>query len=71
VIVGRGCLGRPWLFGELAAAFAGEPLPAPPSLGQVWATMLDHARALCAWQPEEPAIAHFASTSGGTRWGLR
>ena len=25
VVVGRGCLGRPWLFGELAAAFAGEP----------------------------------------------
>ena len=24
VVVGRGCLGRPWLFGDLAAAFAGE-----------------------------------------------
>ena len=26
-----GCLGRPWLFGDLEAAFAGRPLPAPPS----------------------------------------
>lgn len=25
VVVGRGCLGRPWLFGELAAAFGGGP----------------------------------------------
>ncbi|MGH3354989.1 MAG: tRNA dihydrouridine synthase DusB, partial [Nocardioidaceae bacterium] len=25
VVVGRGCLGRPWLFRDLAAAFAGEP----------------------------------------------
>ncbi|MFJ2541501.1 tRNA dihydrouridine synthase DusB [Microbacterium sp. NPDC087589] len=25
VVVGRGCLGRPWLFGELAAAFGADP----------------------------------------------
>jgi nifR3 family TIM-barrel protein len=35
VVVGRGCLGRPWLFRELSAAFAGEPLPGLPSLGEV------------------------------------
>src|SRR5205085_6776762 len=35
VVVGRGCLGRPWLFGELQAAFRGEPIPAGPSLGKV------------------------------------
>ncbi len=47
VIIGRGCLGRPWLFGELAAAFDGrEPAP-PPNLGQVLDVMLDHARRLC------------------------
>ena len=27
VVVGRGCLSRPWLFGHLAAAFRGDPLP--------------------------------------------
>ncbi|MST33310.1 tRNA dihydrouridine synthase DusB, partial [Acidimicrobiaceae bacterium USS-CC1] len=32
VVVGRGALGRPWLFAELAAAYAGRPLPAPPAL---------------------------------------
>ncbi|MFJ1673675.1 MULTISPECIES: tRNA dihydrouridine synthase DusB [unclassified Streptomyces] len=30
VVVGRGCLGRPWLFGDLVRAFEGtEPGPAP------------------------------------------
>jgi nifR3 family TIM-barrel protein len=47
VVVGRGCLGRPWLFGDLEAAFAGRPLPAPPTLGQVAATLRRHAELLC------------------------
>ena len=43
VVVGRGCLGRPWLFADLEAAFAGRPLPEPPTLGQVAATLRRHA----------------------------
>ncbi|MFP5020838.1 tRNA dihydrouridine synthase DusB [Pseudonocardia phyllosphaerae] len=43
VVVGRGCLGRPWLFGDLEAAFAGRELPAPPNLAQVAATLRRHA----------------------------
>ncbi len=43
VVVGRGCLGRPWLFGDLEAAFAGRPLPEAPTLGQVAATVRRHA----------------------------
>ena len=46
VVVGRGCLGRPWLFGELAAAFIGAPAPAEPDLGQVAAVMRRHAELL-------------------------
>jgi nifR3 family TIM-barrel protein len=46
VVVGRGCLGRPWLFGDLAAVFAGEePLP-PPNLGEVSKIMIRHAELL-------------------------
>mgnify|MGYP001490772779 FL=1 len=48
VVVGRGCLGRPWLFAELEAAFAGRPLPEPPTLGEVCATLRRHAELLCA-----------------------
>lgn len=64
VIVGRGCLGQPWLFGELAAAFNGEAPPPLPRLGVVWATMLDHARALCEWMPEAVAMRAFIKHVG-------
>jgi nifR3 family TIM-barrel protein len=43
VVVGRGCLGRPWLFGDLLAVFAGRPAPAPPPLGDVVDVMAAHA----------------------------
>ena len=46
VVVGRGCLGRPWLFGELAAAFAGEPPPTPPNLAEVARIMRRHVELL-------------------------
>lgn len=46
VVVGRGCLGRPWLFGELSAALAGDPIPEPPNLGEVGEIMTEHARLL-------------------------
>ena len=46
VVVGRGCLGRPWLFADLAAAFAGDPTRFRPTLGQVSAVLVRHARLL-------------------------
>ncbi|KFF60697.1 tRNA-dihydrouridine synthase [Cryobacterium sp. MLB-32] len=46
VVVGRGCLGRPWLFGDLAAAFRGEVVKAEPSLGRVCETFRRHAELL-------------------------
>ncbi|MGY1857579.1 tRNA dihydrouridine synthase DusB [Modestobacter sp. SYSU DS0290] len=52
VVVGRGCLGRPWLFGDLAAAFAGSPQRALPTLREVAAVMHRHATLLAADQGE-------------------
>ena len=46
VVVGRGCLGRPWLFADLAAAFAGAEVRIRPSLGEVTATLRRHAELL-------------------------
>jgi nifR3 family TIM-barrel protein len=46
VVVGRGCLGRPWLFGQLAAAFTGHPVPADPGLDAVLVTLRRHAQLL-------------------------
>lgn len=46
VVVGRGCLGRPWLFRDLADGFAGRRLENPPRLGDVGEIMLRHAQLL-------------------------
>lgn len=46
VVVGRGCLGRPWLFGQLVAVFDGAPIPADPDLAQVLDLLRRHARLL-------------------------
>jgi nifR3 family TIM-barrel protein len=59
VVVGRGCLGRPWLFAELAAAFAGEPVPSAPRLGQVADTIRRHVELIVEWQHGEERLSHF------------
>ncbi|MBN9151646.1 MAG: tRNA dihydrouridine synthase DusB [Micrococcales bacterium] len=73
VVVGRGCLGRPWLFGDLVAAFrvrSGElaadeaaVLQARPTLGVVAATVRRHTELL----------ADFFSTDdqNGEEWACR
>jgi nifR3 family TIM-barrel protein len=48
VVVGRGCLGRPWLFADLAAAFGGRAVRVTPALGQVLVTMRRHIELLTA-----------------------
>jgi nifR3 family TIM-barrel protein len=53
VVVGRGCLGRPWLFADLAAAFDGRPDRRLPALGEVAATMRRHAELLVDWLGDE------------------
>ena len=63
VIVGRGCLGRPWLFRDLADVFAGREPGNPPDLGGVVDVMLEHARLLAAWLGEEPALRAFRKHS--------
>jgi len=53
VVVGRGCLGRPWLFTDLAAAFAGRPERVRPTLGQVLATLRRHAVLLAGYYGDQ------------------
>jgi nifR3 family TIM-barrel protein len=59
VVVGRGCLGRPWLFRDLAAAFAGTPPPPLPTLGEVAAMMRRHAHLLAQYMGEERGCKEF------------
>lgn len=55
VVVGRGCLGRPWLFADLARVFAGERALGPPTLGDVAATALRHLDLALDWDDDETA----------------
>jgi nifR3 family TIM-barrel protein len=66
VVVGRGCLGRPWLFRDLAAAFGSstEPgtsgrAPTLPTLGEVRAMMRRHAELLSEHMGEERGCKEF------------
>lgn len=46
VVIGRGCLGRPWLFGQLAEVFDGRDAGPAPDLPEVGALIAEHARTL-------------------------
>jgi nifR3 family TIM-barrel protein len=59
VVVGRGCLGRPWLFGDLAAAFAGGQSTRLPDLGEVARAMYRHAELLCQWHESAHGVVDF------------
>jgi nifR3 family TIM-barrel protein len=59
VVVGRGCLGRPWLFRALDRAFAGLPDEIGPDLGEVAGVMRRHAGLMVAWQGEDKGAREF------------
>ncbi|MBN2192272.1 MAG: tRNA dihydrouridine synthase DusB [Polyangiaceae bacterium] len=59
VVVGRGCLGRPWLFRDLSEVFAGREPPDPPCLGEVADVMREHATHLATWFGEAAALRAF------------
>jgi len=46
VMIGRAAQGRPWIFREIEAALAGQPVPAEPAAPEVRDIMLDHLRDL-------------------------
>ncbi|KUI33211.1 tRNA-dihydrouridine synthase [Mycobacterium sp. IS-1742] len=56
VVIGRGCLGRPWLFAELSARFTGRPLPVPPALGEVADIIRRHGELLTDHFGEDKAM---------------
>lgn len=59
VVIGRGCLGRPWIFRDLSTVLRNEPVPSPPSLREVCAIMMTHATLLCEALGEPAAICDF------------
>ncbi len=73
VVVGRGCLGRPWLFADLEAAFAGRPTRKLPTLGEVAGVLRRHAelltrRSAASATPASTSASTSPGTSRASRW---
>jgi tRNA-dihydrouridine synthase len=71
VIVGRGCLGRPWLFRDLADVFAGRAPMNPPGFGEVVNIMFRHARLMAAWFGERLGTVSFRRHASWYTKGFR
>ncbi len=59
VVIGRGCLGRPWLFAELQAAFLGHEVPPGPTLGEVSDVIGRHLGLIQQWYGTGARLAPF------------
>jgi nifR3 family TIM-barrel protein len=71
VIVGRGCLGRPWLFRDLADVFNGREPGDPPDFGEVLQIMYGHAQKLADWFGERLAMHSFRRHASWYTKGFR
>ena len=56
VMAARGAKGNPWLFREIRAALAGEPIPPRPSPEEIRDTVLRHSRLLVRYKGEYTAM---------------
>ncbi len=64
VVIGRGCLGRPWLFRDLVAAFEGRDVPAPPTLGEIADMLRTHGELLAEWFGELSGMKELRKHTG-------
>jgi len=71
VIVGRGCLGRPWLFRDLADIFACRTPSNPPGFGEVVNIMFRHARLMASWFGERLGVVSFRRHASWYTKGFR
>jgi len=71
VVVGRGCLGRPWLFRDLADVFEGREPANPPNLGAIIEIMVEHAGLLAGWMGETYAMRGFRRHASWYTKGFR
>jgi nifR3 family TIM-barrel protein len=46
IVIGRGCLGNPWLFRDLLAVFEGKPVPPRPPVEEIVAVVREHFQLL-------------------------
>lgn len=68
VVVGRGCLGRPWLFAQLSAELRGLPVPSAPTFAEVAGILRRHAELLVEHEGERKGCRDLRKHIG---WYLR
>lgn len=71
VAVGRGAMGNPWIFREIAALMRGEALPAPPTLNERFDVLRAHIYAMCEDKGEYIAMQQARSHAAWYMHGLR
>jgi nifR3 family TIM-barrel protein len=64
VVIGRGCLGKPWLFRDLVDVFSGRDVAPTPTLGFVLDVMNDHAQGLMRIMGPDFGIRNFRKHCG-------
>ncbi len=70
VVIGRGAMGNPFVFREVAAALGGESF-SPPSLAQRMAALEFQVRAMCEEKGEAVAMRAARGVAGAYMHGLR
>lgn len=70
VLIGRGALGNPWLFGQVKTLMQGEEVRLP-SLEERVATALRHYDMLLKWKPQRVAVNEMRKHIGWYVSGLR
>jgi nifR3 family TIM-barrel protein len=64
VVIGRGCLGRPWLFRDLVDAFEGRAPEPVPTLGEATAVLVEHADLLVTLRGEHAGLRDLRKHTG-------
>lgn len=59
VMIGRACMGNPWIFGQIVARFRGEPDPPEPTVDDRLDTVLRHAEMMAMRKGETVGLREF------------
>ncbi len=71
VAVGRGAMGNPWLFAQIAAALQGREIPAPPTLAERFRVLKEHIYSMCEEKGEFIAMQQARGHAAWYMHGLR
>lgn len=57
VMLGRSCLGAPWIFRQVEAVVNGQPIPPNPTLSERFDVMLEHLESVVAYKGEKIGVS--------------